>query len=1688
MPDEFDELEAKYRAAQSPDAPHHPDAEDPFAELEGQFRAKAAPAADAEPSGMAEPLPTAQGIAHVLTAPGRLAERAAREGIREVPEKFGMEKSAPGGVLEDVVGTGARMIGDTPAFLAGAALAPEAEGAALLATGAPTKAAAGLARYGNMALTGAYGTAALKALEDMASKGEIHPQDAAIAGAYGALGGIVIQGGVDAVGSMLTSRAGQAVMKATEAAGVRIETELNTMLYRAKKGLGMPQETGLVPKSVAADYVAGKISYADAARQSTDIFNAMLKERGLNAGVDPVADEALLEPARRAMVGSGMHPEAADEHLVDTLGRLKPKPEAPAEVAPAPAAPPAAAPAPIEEPAAPEWDPKITEAVERTGGDPEAISAALANPPSSPGTIEPSAPPESSSTAAPTDPATVPEATADGPFRKAYPYTASLGGKAFEVKGSQDDLLFHDANALGRDPADPAFREERTMFYHDQAHDQMPEVLAARRAGKPNLELEAQMKDTMYKHFVLKHGEAPIESTPDWVIEARKAHEVDGAPASWDEAISTLSQPTPEEIAAAPEMMTERPVYEQTTEEISKRFPGVDEATAKRLQAQAEQGISKLMAGDIEKGPATPAMDLIRRLGGISKEGLANTKTRGEAARLEGRGLIREDGHFRGWDDVAEVLHEAGLIGERDTQAAIDLLEDEARKLGKKPPEPKSLGAAAKAQFAVKKPDLLPEEVVRSLQAAGVKPGSEVALLRAVKDPIFGNLKKGQKVTFLSADAERGQVLLEYDNGLAGRELHVAPLEAIAEPIKNAPAPTTGPAEVKTRVLESTGVQTPEEIAHELTESEALRSKLQAEARGARGAMVEAKKALRQEIKQAIVNGKWEVATRNKIVEFARAFLPPEARGTMLTQVAKAKGPKDLLKAFYDIDQKATLITNKKTMKSIRIIVDRVLNSPTFPVRVKGMIREMISEVRLENWNAATIDRVRAQQELVDQLRAEGQDMTIPQAVLDQISKLGLRPLTDLDSFELDDMLTNLRFMVERGLEMKAVMRNLEELLRLDKLKELVEGTKKIERPSTGKSVRRKFMGPQLDWADRMKNEWLRLADFSQHSGIALRPIQVVVDDLDGTLLGGGANRRVLLEPLQDGYIQHQGEISRAHDFLAKTMQKFGALDAASQDRVTAVLLREQVGGREKAQQLGLTDEEIDAIKLTPAEQGTLDALRGYLNDPAHVNALSRTAAKLYNKEFVHVEKYWPMMTDYAAKEGASAPAAILEQIDMRRKNVERGSLIERKEDAKQKVRTDIYAVFLASAQQSSSIVNMAEPILRAHELITDPKYLEAAGDAGQIFWRDYVDVLARDGKISAARRNWALDFFRKNLGTAALTFKPQTAAIQLSSMGSGATITGGKHMSEALTAGPEWEGFVDEHMPLIRERKGGDPAVREVLEGGILTKVKERGFGPIVKMDHYAARVVGLAAYFQYCELHGITPDPANPIPAGLRYAQTVPGRSMASPWLVDMPLALSRGNVTGNASIDRAVFQFQSETLAKWSLITRQVFGRGKSGDVKGAAEAAGWLGATLIYETGVKAAWRTLVLGSMLAMGAITQKQFDDEINQNDLLWKGLAVNALGAIPFVGSVGNYIAYDSGPIPLVDVMGDVFKGAANLVTGTINERPLKATRGLVQALTATALLAGIPGSGQAGWLIKQPLRGLKDKQPKGTHHRSKR
>ena len=429
----------------------------------------------------------------------------------------------------------------------------------------------------------------------------------------------------------------------------------------------------------------------------------------------------------------------------------------------------------------------------------------------------------------------------------------------------------------------------------------------------------------------------------------------------------------------------------------------------------------------------------------------------------------------------------------------------------------------------------------------------------------------------------------------------------------------------------------------------------------------------------------------------------------------------------------------------------------------------------------------------------------------------------------------------------------------------------------------------------------------------------------------------------------------------------------------------------------------------------------------------------------------------------------IQEQIDLRRKNVQQGMLIERLHGAARELRRDLFGIFLDGLRQQANIIYMAEPILKAHALVRDDLYLAAAGDARQDFWLDVLDTLARDGRFPRSKAEWVMDKLRKNMSVAVLTYKPYLPLLQASSLGPAAAMIGGGYVKQGIFAGPEWDGFVGKNMPLIRDRKGGDPAVRDVLEGSLLPGVKEAGFKHVVAMDYWTAEVAALGAYFQYLDVHAIPRDPAIPNREALSYAQGTVGRAMASWAMVDSPLVMSRGG-----PIVKSLFQFQSETMSKLGIMRQEIWGKFRDDPVE-AARKATFVSVSILYEAGLRHIWRALALGILYAVGAISKEDYDKAIGPESLA-KQIAMAALGSVPLVGQVGNNIMYDSGFIPVVDTVSNIGKGAFNLGDAVVNGKPIKGLKALTEALTATAALAGVPGSGLAGWFVKQAIRGQKD------------
>ena len=305
------------------------------------------------------------------------------------------------------------------------------------------------------------------------------------------------------------------------------------------------------------------------------------------------------------------------------------------------------------------------------------------------------------------------------------------------------------------------------------------------------------------------------------------------------------------------------------------------------------------------------------------------------------------------------------------------------------------------------------------LQSAGINTGDTIKLIQNFRDPVFGKIAKGEAVKVISIDSEGGHLLVEYKpaGSMLASDLAILPLKAVAPVVRNAPPATVTPSSVKETVKASTGLSDEDTVV--ITRSKLLRDHFRAQQQGSRYAMTQAKADITQAIKENFNNNKWEQATRSAIVDYIKQYIPAADRHLFLKRVAETRTAAQGANVLRAVIEKAQSITNKQGMKTVRILVDRILSDKKMPPIIKDRVNELISEIRLENWSTKNIDKLKTEQAFIDHLAETGEDVTVPQFLLDKLAKLNLRPLSELSGEEMADLLVDLQSLAASGKEIK---------------------------------------------------------------------------------------------------------------------------------------------------------------------------------------------------------------------------------------------------------------------------------------------------------------------------------------------------------------------------------------------------------------------------------------------------------------------------------------------------------------------------------------------------------------------------------------------------------------------------------------------------------------------------------------------
>ena len=796
--------------------------------------------------------------------------------------------------------------------------------------------------------------------------------------------------------------------------------------------------------------------------------------------------------------------------------------------------------------------------------------------------------------------------------------------------------------------------------------------------------------------------------------------------------------------------------------------------------------------------------------------------------------------------------------------------------------------------------------------------------------------------------------------------------------------------------------------------------------------------------------------------EIVKPVLPLSERGKLLSMVKDAKTQRDVIKAFTRIDRIAQEVEKKGLISAIKKELKKTSDSPSIAVDYKAKIKELTEGFDLVNRREATLEKLKASEEFFAKQKEAGKDVLIPEQLVKQLKILSKKPISELSVAEIRELLGKIQDLQKLGETKLRTMENLYEIEKARKLAELKAEIVPIEKhPLIEAGV-----GEKLSTKEKFRNILPKLLNGAQHIDLSITPMDVFFD-----LLGGadgsyaGAPYRIFKKTTDLNYQRYLDQKDKLTDAIWNKADELG-LDTANFEKIGIHAARVQKDGIEKLVNTGLTPEEINAVTLTDKEMDFYNFMRKNLDElRSPVAEVMRT---VYNKELGQVENYFSFVTDWKAMTDTEVFQRIgegVQEFGRPTKEVEKGFTIERTGVGKQKIKIDAMEVYLKHIDNVSYLLNMARDNRMLFEIANSKEFGEIAGEVGQNTTLEWVDVISRKGGRTGDQQIAFLDALRRNVGIARLGFKLSSAIIQPTALMDGASLIDGwafKGARDVLSRG-DIRKFIMDNMPEIRDRVGDDRAFTELSENAFMAKIQEAGYAPLKMLDEITASAVGWGAYLQKLKELGVELDLAKPNAEALDYAQKIVRRTQASALFKDAPLAVSRGKLTGNRSFDRALFQFQTFMLNRWSLIRHDLYRAGiKHKNFRKAFNIFFWIMISTLTEEGLRRGSKELI---DLATGR------DD--SKDDGYTEAVARSVLTTVPFVSQAVSIAVYDSDPIPALGAFEGI-AGIPQLVTGKTAQTKM---RGLINLSETAGAVLGIPGSTQ----VAQFGRGVVSESKKG-------
>lgn len=848
---------------------------------------------------------------------------------------------------------------------------------------------------------------------------------------------------------------------------------------------------------------------------------------------------------------------------------------------------------------------------------------------------------------------------------------------------------------------------------------------------------------------------------------------------------------------------------------------------------------------------------------------------------------------------------------------------------------------------------------------------------------------------------------------------------------------------------------------------------------------------LKEDIKSRDVQrGKERV--KKFVINYVKDNLPLESRGKYIGQINNSETPGDVIGAFRRVDKEVDNIERKSTIEKIRKESTKALESGKVAVEYKKSIEEILGGIELSKRRPETLDRIRETQKFVDHQRESGKDVEMPERILKQLRILVRKPAGEISNAELKNILSDIEIQTKLGETKQRSREAIYNLQKEKREKELLEGTLAIEKNPLIMAE----PGEKLSITEKFKNIFPVINNQLQHLDLAITPMDTFFDLLDGGNADfNGSNYRIFKKTTDTNY-QSYLRLANKHSNEAEAMARDLKLDDSNFERIGIHAARMQKDGFQKLLDSDLTEEQINKVELTEREmkfykmmRRVFDELRPQVED---------VMKNVYNKPLGEVENYVSFMTDFEkmseseifSRFGDDAP-----QIKSPTKTLEMGFTKQRK-GGKQPIKLNAYDIFVKHVDNVAYLVNMARDNKMLFEIANSQKYGEVAGDLGQRYVKEWLDLVSRKGGVGGEQRIKVLDILRRNFGIARLGLNVTSALIQPTALLDGASIIGNYAFDGALQTitSQKKRKFVIENMPELKERVADDPAYMDFGDNKWFTKFQKFGYFFLKSFDAVTATGVAYGAYMKKMNELKIPIDLNKPNKEAIDYAQEIVRRTQSSGIFKDSPLAISKGKFTGNVSFDKALFQFQSFMLTRWNNIRNYIWraniqgGRTydpKSRNFRAAFTATFFLILAVLMETEAR---RRIKEG--------TDKLTGNNPKNKETFGEDFLKNLVTTIPFVSQAVSVAVYKSDFIPSFGGVRDLLE-FPRIITAKKPETKIKSSIDFL--LGGVGGVSGVPGTSQLAKILKsrvdaisqekkiksRTLRGIKRFNPESLRER---